>query len=255
MREFAAQKRVALRSGNGDRHHRGEIRQRRVTRGQQAMFDVENDFALDEQFVVEHEGILGEIHRSFDRVFDRDEPGIDFTGFNGIENVGDRRKRDTCHCRQIGLSEQSLFGERPRRTEEADASNHRIKATGSLRCMFEYAALHPFNASPESLAAELTRRSAEGWEVVSITTTPEGRYCAFLRRPTTASSTSPTTVTGDAAQASVTVSMSSNAVNPNVPAAWYKDPSGRYELRYWNGTAWTEHVARDGRQFTDPPVA
>jgi len=49
--------------------------------------------------------------------------------------------------------------------------------------MFEYAAFNPFNASPEGLAAELTRKSAEGWEVVSITTTADGRFCAFLRRP------------------------------------------------------------------------
>jgi hypothetical protein len=128
--------------------------------------------------------------------------------------------------------------------------------------MFEYAALHPFNASPESLAAELTRRSAEGWEVVSITTTPEGRYCAFMRRPTTgssaASSSSPSSTpssAGFAAATGVGGDSAATAVNPAVPAAWYKDPSGRYELRYWNGTAWTEHVARDGRQFTDPPVA
>jgi hypothetical protein len=132
--------------------------------------------------------------------------------------------------------------------------------------MFEYAALHPFNASPESLAAELTRRSAEGWEVVSITTTPEGRYCAFMRRPTTgssaASSNSPSSTTssttssaGFAAATSAGGDAAAGAVSPAVPAAWYKDPSGRYELRYWNGTAWTEHVARDGRQFTDPPVA
>ncbi len=40
-----------------------------------------------------------------------------------------------------------------------------------------------------------------------------------------------------------------------VPAGWYADPSGRYELRYWDGTAWTEHVSRAGQQFTDPPVA
>jgi len=128
--------------------------------------------------------------------------------------------------------------------------------------MFEYAALHPFNASPESLAAELTRRSAEGWEVVSITTTPEGRYCAFMRRLTTATSTSSASASsssqssaGFAAATPVGSDATASAVNPSVPAAWYKDPSGRYELRYWNGTAWTEHVARDGRQFTDPPVA
>ncbi len=42
---------------------------------------------------------------------------------------------------------------------------------------------------------------------------------------------------------------------PAVPAGWYADPSGRFELRYWDGAAWTEHVSRAGQQFTDPPVA
>lgn len=42
---------------------------------------------------------------------------------------------------------------------------------------------------------------------------------------------------------------------PAVPAGWYTDPSGRYELRYWDGNAWTEHVSRAGQQYTDPPVA
>ena len=42
---------------------------------------------------------------------------------------------------------------------------------------------------------------------------------------------------------------------PAVPAGWYADPAGRYELRYWDGTAWTEHVSRAGQQYTDPPVA
>ena len=45
------------------------------------------------------------------------------------------------------------------------------------------------------------------------------------------------------------------AVESAVPAGWYADPSGRFELRYWDGTAWTEHVSRAGQQFTDPPVA
>lgn len=45
------------------------------------------------------------------------------------------------------------------------------------------------------------------------------------------------------------------AAEPTVPAGWYADPSGRYELRYWDGAAWTEHVSRAGQQFTDPPVA
>ena len=41
----------------------------------------------------------------------------------------------------------------------------------------------------------------------------------------------------------------------STPAGWYHDPSGRYELRYWDGSQWTEHVSRGGQQFTDPPVA
>ena len=42
---------------------------------------------------------------------------------------------------------------------------------------------------------------------------------------------------------------------PAVPAGWYADPALRYELRYWDGSAWTEHVSRAGQQYTDPPVA
>jgi hypothetical protein len=42
---------------------------------------------------------------------------------------------------------------------------------------------------------------------------------------------------------------------PSVPAGWYADPAARFELRYWDGSAWTEHVSRAGQQYTDPPVA
>ena len=121
--------------------------------------------------------------------------------------------------------------------------------------MFEYVAFNPFNSSPEALATELTKKSAEGWEVVDIVTTFDGRYCAFLRRPTQGA-TSTTTINSVAtpvtAQVSVTETTSSSAA---APAAWYADPSNRFELRYWDGSEWTEHVARGGQQFTDPPIA
>jgi hypothetical protein len=39
-----------------------------------------------------------------------------------------------------------------------------------------------------------------------------------------------------------------------IPANWYADPAGRFEMRYWDGGKWTEHVSRGGQQFTDPPV-
>jgi Protein of unknown function (DUF2510) len=42
--------------------------------------------------------------------------------------------------------------------------------------------------------------------------------------------------------------------DPNVaPAGWHPDPSGRYQLRYWDGTRWTEHVTSNGVPATDEP--
>jgi hypothetical protein len=36
---------------------------------------------------------------------------------------------------------------------------------------------------------------------------------------------------------------------------WCPDPSGRWQSRYWNGRAWTYHVAADdGKQDRDPPT-
>lgn len=40
------------------------------------------------------------------------------------------------------------------------------------------------------------------------------------------------------------------------PAAdWYPDPTGRHEYRYWDGSAWTDHVADAGEASTDPIAA
>ena len=39
---------------------------------------------------------------------------------------------------------------------------------------------------------------------------------------------------------------------PNVPAGWLADPLGRHEHRYWDGRAWTEHVASGGVQSHSP---
>jgi len=63
-----------------------------------------------------------------------------------------------------------------------------------------------------------------------------------------------TTGTGTPAAATPAAGPSQGAA-PAVPPGWFTDPSNRYELRYWDGSAWTEHVARGGQQFTDPPVA
>lgn len=39
------------------------------------------------------------------------------------------------------------------------------------------------------------------------------------------------------------------------PAGWYPDPTRRHQHRYWDGRAWTEHVADNGATPTDPMPA
>jgi hypothetical protein len=135
--------------------------------------------------------------------------------------------------------------------------------------MLEYAALS--SSDPADLARQMTERSAQGWEILQIVSTG-ATVTAFVRRaavaasigtaaatPSTATptyaSTAPTTATTATTAATSTPSVASSVGDAVAPAAWYPDPSKRYELRYWNGTAWTEHVSRAGQQFTDPPVA
>jgi hypothetical protein len=55
--------------------------------------------------------------------------------------------------------------------------------------------------------------------------------------------------------AATSTAAASTASAASAPAGWYADPSGRFELRYWDGGRWTEHVSRGGNQYTDPPVA
>jgi hypothetical protein len=39
---------------------------------------------------------------------------------------------------------------------------------------------------------------------------------------------------------------------PVVPADWYPDPTRRFQWRYWTGDEWTEHASRGGDLFIDP---
>ncbi|MEZ5343738.1 MAG: DUF2510 domain-containing protein [Acidimicrobiales bacterium] len=36
--------------------------------------------------------------------------------------------------------------------------------------------------------------------------------------------------------------MSSDATSPPAPPGWYPDPRRQFELRWWDGTDWTEHT-------------
>ncbi len=140
---------------------------------------------------------------------------------------------------------------------------------------FEFITVTASAYDAPTLATKLTAHSAEGWEVVAIVPTG-GELTAFCRRAATGTaattavytpvSTIPTAVEKETMVASTPAPQAAPAAQPAqvaqpaqtsqaAPAGWYADPSGRYELRYWDGTAWTEHVARSGQQFTDPPVA
>jgi hypothetical protein len=44
----------------------------------------------------------------------------------------------------------------------------------------------------------------------------------------------------------------SHREEPVVPASWQDDLTGRHQLRYWDGTKFTEHVSDDGVQGIDP---
>lgn len=39
---------------------------------------------------------------------------------------------------------------------------------------------------------------------------------------------------------------------PSFPSGWFPDPHGRYEHRWFNGTAWTADVADAGERLVDP---
>lgn len=39
---------------------------------------------------------------------------------------------------------------------------------------------------------------------------------------------------------------------PVIPAGWATDPTGRHQMRWWDGDFWTQHVADQGQVGTDP---
>ncbi len=134
--------------------------------------------------------------------------------------------------------------------------------------MFTYDVVSESVRNPHQLAEELTKRSANGWEVVQITYDGAAWFHAFIRHAgsvpvgphakaeelqpavTVANASVPSAPTAQPATAAP--SSAATGATPAVPADWHKDPSGRFELRYWNGTAWTEHVATGGKQSIDP---
>mgnify|MGYP001821256021 CR=1 FL=1 len=102
------------------------------------------------------------------------------------------------------------------------------------------------------VAAEATAEPA-GWATAQESEAPADDSIAGLAAQVGAADAA--AETAEPAPAVQAAAEPAPAAEPAVPAGWYADPSGRFELRYWDGAAWTEHVSRAGQQFTDPPVA
>ncbi|MDA2944051.1 MAG: DUF2510 domain-containing protein [Actinomycetota bacterium] len=148
--------------------------------------------------------------------------------------------------------------------------------------MLEYTSISVSSYQASTLTPLLDSHSGDGWTVVAIVPTGT-EIVAFLSRPradggasvadpapaveTSATQTKPEASSAGWALQPEPASSSTPAATPApaptpapasaaaAPAGWYADPSGRFELRYWDGGRWTEHVSRRGQQFTDPPVA
>ena len=143
--------------------------------------------------------------------------------------------------------------------------------------MREFTSIKVSSYEAANLSAELQESSADGWSVVSIVNAGSD-IVAYLSRPISESGletsapaaepaeaggvgwgmqSEPSSSTADSAAtpSADSTTPSTTASSSSAPAGWYADPSGRFELRYWNGDKWTEHVSRAGQQSTDPPVA
>lgn len=157
--------------------------------------------------------------------------------------------------------------------------------------MQEFSSISVSSYEAGSLADRLTEQSRDGWDVVAIVPTgstvtaylcretdgaasaahaiaepeptseptiePEPTFAAVVPEP--AAEPAPEPASSEPASTDVatetTTSDDTAAAAGAAPAGWYADPAGRFELRYWDGGQWTEHVSRAGQQYTDPPVA
>lgn len=132
-------------------------------------------------------------------------------------------------------------------------------SNGTLLNMQEFISLKVAAGDHADLATQLTTMSTQGWNVVNIISTGT-ELIAYLARSTvqpvstavSAPTAAPTTPTDSNPGWASTATSTSTA--PSVPADWYKDPSGRFEYRYWDGTKWTDNVSRAGVAHKDPPI-
>ncbi|HTT92635.1 MAG TPA: DUF2510 domain-containing protein [Acidimicrobiales bacterium] len=100
--------------------------------------------------------------------------------------------------------------------------------------------------------AEAAQELREKLDDLDAATPPEAARGALPGRSATASSSQEGT-SGDNSHppdAAATAAPLTPAAPPALPPAmWAADPSGRHQLRYWDGAAWTDYVSDDGHEY------
>ena len=89
------------------------------------MFDIHHHFSLNQQLVVEHQCVLGVVHRSFDGILDGNEAEIYLVRLHGVKNIRYRSKWNSSGISQIGLGQQRLLSEGSCRTKETNSTLRR----------------------------------------------------------------------------------------------------------------------------------
>ena len=144
---------------------------------------------------------------------------------------------------------------------ESTEAEAEVKAEETVAPVLAAAAVEPA-AEPEPEPEPTPEAVSEpsGWAIAPepASPAPEAAAAAIVIDPAPTyqpSSSYQPAAAAAAAAAPAAATTPEPAPTPAVPAGWYADPAGRFELRYWDGSTWTEHVSRAGQQFTDPPVA
>lgn len=65
------------------------------------------------------------------------------------------------------------------------------------------------------------------------------------------SPTAPSSASSAQTASAASTTSASSAASAQVAPAWYADPTGRYEQRYWDGARWTDHVSTGGTPTVD----
>ncbi|MEZ5373264.1 MAG: DUF2510 domain-containing protein [Microthrixaceae bacterium] len=102
---------------------------------------------------------------------------------------------------------------------------------------------------PESEVSTIGERYSVGTQV------PPPKFdvteSTVVEHPSTSSGSSPVAAARSAARSTPAMAASTTTTGSG-SAGWFSDPTGRYAHRYWDGQAWTEHVARNGVRGRDP---